>query len=56
MKNFVEDMLHNSPAAKRLHDLWLEYEDQQTPEARFVKGEYGNRTSGEVQPLQISTV
>ncbi|KAJ3761026.1 HD domain-containing protein [Lentinula raphanica] len=34
---FVHDMLHNSPAAQRIEALWKEYEDRETPEARFVK-------------------
>lgn len=56
MQNFVHEMLHNSPAARRIQALWQvhvsrtqailkftsfspqEYEDQLTPEARFVKG------------------
>ncbi|THU75547.1 HD domain-containing protein [Dendrothele bispora CBS 962.96] len=37
MHNFVHDMLHNSPAAQRIEELWKEYEDGQTDEARFVK-------------------
>jgi 5'-deoxynucleotidase YfbR-like HD superfamily hydrolase len=39
MQNFVHEMLHDSPAALRIMSLWKEYEDQATPEARFVKGE-----------------
>jgi putative hydrolase of HD superfamily len=54
MHNFVHEMLHDSPAARRIETLWQvwplsvpltpnsswfqEYEDQSTPEARFVKG------------------
>lgn len=38
MHNFVHDMLHDSPAAQRIHSLWEEYEAGETPEARFVKG------------------
>ena len=38
MHNFVHEMLHNSPAAQRIHALWQEYEAGETPEARFVKG------------------
>ncbi|KAJ3714889.1 HD domain-containing protein [Lentinula guzmanii] len=34
---FVHEMLHNSPAAQRIEALWKEYEDRETPEARFVK-------------------
>jgi len=37
MHNFVHDMLHNSPAARRIESLWREYEDGQSPEAKFVK-------------------
>ncbi|KAG8792830.1 hypothetical protein FRC16_011240 [Serendipita sp. 398] len=37
MRNFTTEMLHDSPAAKRILSLWREYEDQSTPEARFVK-------------------
>jgi len=37
MRNFLHDMLHDSPAAKRIEKLWMEYEEQETPEARFVK-------------------
>jgi len=37
MHNFVHDMLHNSPAAQRIESLWLEYEEGQSPEAKFVK-------------------
>lgn len=37
MRNFVHDMLHDSPAAQRIESLWMEYEAQETPEARFVK-------------------
>jgi len=37
MQNFVHEMLHDSPAALRIMSLWKEYEDQATPEARFVK-------------------
>ncbi|KAF7309522.1 HD domain-containing protein [Mycena indigotica] len=35
--NIVHDMLHDSPAAKRIETLWQEYEERKTPEARFVK-------------------
>ena len=38
MNNFVHEMLHDSPAAQRIHALWQEYETQESPEARFVKG------------------
>jgi len=37
MHNFIHDMLHNSPAAQRIESLWLEYEEGQSPEAKFVK-------------------
>ncbi|KAJ4477254.1 HD domain-containing protein [Lentinula aciculospora] len=37
MHVFVHEMLHNSPAAQRIEALWKEYEDRETPEARFVK-------------------
>ncbi|KAK7031681.1 HD domain-containing protein [Favolaschia claudopus] len=35
--NVVHDMLHDSPAALQIEALWKEYEERQTPEARFVK-------------------
>jgi hypothetical protein len=38
MHNFVDEMLHGSPAAQRILALWQEYEEQRTEEARFVKG------------------
>ncbi|KAL1696721.1 HD domain-containing protein [Schizophyllum commune] len=37
MNNFVHEMLHDSPAARRIMDLWKEYEARETPEALFVK-------------------
>ncbi|KNZ72429.1 HD domain-containing protein C4G3.17 [Termitomyces sp. J132] len=37
MHNFVHDMLHGSPAALRVLDLWKEYEEGKSEEARFVK-------------------
>ncbi|QRV88824.1 HD domain-containing protein [Ceratobasidium sp. AG-Ba] len=37
MRVMLSDMLHDSPAAKRIEALWEEYEGQITPEARFVK-------------------
>ncbi|KAL1748163.1 HD domain-containing protein [Schizophyllum fasciatum] len=37
MHNFVHEMLHDSPAARRIMKLWKEYEARQTPEAQFVK-------------------
>ena len=40
MQNFVHEMLNDSPAAAlKMILLWREYEDQATPEARFVKDE-----------------
>ncbi|KAF8548852.1 HD domain-containing protein [Imleria badia] len=37
MHNFVHDMLHATPAALRIEALWKEYEEGETPEAKFVK-------------------
>jgi len=37
MQNFVQDMLHASPAAQRIRSLWEEYEAGTSPEAKFVK-------------------
>ncbi|KAF8735716.1 hypothetical protein AX14_001581 [Amanita brunnescens Koide BX004] len=37
MLNFVHDMLHFSPPARRIYALWKEYEEGQTAEAKFVK-------------------
>ncbi|KAL1723163.1 HD domain-containing protein [Schizophyllum commune] len=37
MNNFVYEMLHDSPAARRIMGLWKEYEARETPEALFVK-------------------
>jgi len=37
MQNFVQEMLHDSPAALKIMSLWTEYEEQTTAEARFVK-------------------
>ncbi|KAG1732377.1 HD domain-containing protein [Suillus lakei] len=37
MHNFVNDMLHGSPAALRIEALWNEYEEGKTDEAKFVK-------------------
>ncbi|KAF9033210.1 HD domain-containing protein [Panaeolus papilionaceus] len=37
MKNFVTDMLHNSPTALTIEALWKEYEEGETVEAHFVK-------------------
>ncbi|KAM5533821.1 hypothetical protein V8D89_012484 [Ganoderma adspersum] len=37
MHNFVHEMLHNSPAAQRIMDLWNEYEQGESKEAQFVK-------------------
>ncbi|EGN92097.1 hypothetical protein SERLA73DRAFT_66326, partial [Serpula lacrymans var. lacrymans S7.3] len=38
MHNFVYEMLHGSPAALRIEDLWKEYEEGESDEAKFVKG------------------
>ena len=38
MDSFVHEMLHDSTAAQHIHALWHEYEVQESPEARFVKG------------------
>lgn len=38
MHAFVLDMLHGSPAASKILELWEEYEAGETPEAQFVKG------------------
>ncbi|KAI0761784.1 HD domain-containing protein [Trametes elegans] len=35
--NFVHEMLHDSPAAKRIESLWKEYEEGESKEAKFVK-------------------
>ncbi|KAF8903425.1 HD domain-containing protein [Gymnopilus junonius] len=37
MYNFVNDMLHDTPAAQRIYALWEEYEEGQSAEAKFVK-------------------
>jgi len=37
MRNIVHDMLHDSPAARRIEALWQEYEAGKTAEAKFVK-------------------
>ncbi|KAI0085731.1 HD domain-containing protein [Irpex rosettiformis] len=37
MHNIVHEMLHDSPVAQRIYNLWQEYEVGQTPEAKFVK-------------------
>ncbi|KAG2011278.1 HD domain-containing protein [Coprinopsis cinerea AmutBmut pab1-1] len=37
MRSFIHEMLHDSPAAKRIEALWREYEEGKTPEAKFVK-------------------
>lgn len=40
MDKFLGQLLHpDSVASKRIRALWQEYEDQETAEARFVKGE-----------------
>ncbi|KAG8215085.1 HD domain-containing protein, partial [Butyriboletus roseoflavus] len=46
MYNFVHDMLHASPAALRIEALWKEYEEGVTPEAKFVKGTFGQTRDG----------
>ncbi|KAG8692052.1 hypothetical protein FRC11_007018 [Ceratobasidium sp. 423] len=37
MRSMLSDMLHDSPGANRIKALWEEYEEQATPEAKFVK-------------------
>ncbi|CAE6513748.1 unnamed protein product [Rhizoctonia solani] len=37
MTSMLSDMLHDSPGAIRIKELWEEYEEQTTPEAKFVK-------------------
>ncbi|KZP30463.1 HD domain-containing protein [Athelia psychrophila] len=37
MHNFVHEMLHDSPAAQKMMQLFQEYEEGETREARFVK-------------------
>ncbi|KAF8603779.1 HD domain-containing protein [Ceratobasidium sp. AG-I] len=37
MRSMLTDMLHDSPAARRIQALWEEYEERTTPEALFVK-------------------
>ncbi|CAE6454448.1 unnamed protein product [Rhizoctonia solani] len=37
MRSMLSDMLHDSPGAIRIRELWEEYEEQATPEAKFVK-------------------
>ncbi|TBU30614.1 HD domain-containing protein [Dichomitus squalens] len=37
MHNFVHEMLHDSPPAQRIMDLWNEYEAGESNEAKFVK-------------------
>jgi len=67
MSNFCEAMLHNSVAASRILSLWEEYEEQHTPEARFVKdldrfemacqaSEYERRHSRNLQSFFDSSV
>ena len=34
---FVHDLLGDSPAGKRILNLWTEYEERQTKESRLVK-------------------
>ncbi|CUA78194.1 HD domain-containing protein 2 [Bos taurus] [Rhizoctonia solani] len=37
MRCMLSDMLHDGPGAVRIKELWEEYEEQVTPEAKFVK-------------------
>uniref|UniRef100_A0A8H8CJB5 HD domain-containing protein n=1 Tax=Psilocybe cubensis TaxID=181762 RepID=A0A8H8CJB5_PSICU len=37
MHNIVHDMIQNSPAVQKIDALWMQYEDGQSPEAKFVK-------------------
>ncbi|KAG6902027.1 hypothetical protein C0995_005360 [Termitomyces sp. Mi166 len=46
MHNFVNNMLHSSPAALRIFDLWKEYEEGKTEEAKFVKALEYERNHG----------
>ncbi|KAF9525126.1 HD domain-containing protein [Crepidotus variabilis] len=67
MHNFVHDMLHNSPAAQKIFELWQEYEDGTSAEARFVKDldrfemasqalEYERRHATDLQPFFESSI
>ncbi|CCA71656.1 hypothetical protein PIIN_05592 [Serendipita indica DSM 11827] len=64
MRNFCEEMLQKSSVAQRVYDLWKEYEDQVTPEAKFVKDldriemalqarEYERRHSSSIPDLDL---
>ncbi|KXN86731.1 HD domain-containing protein C4G3.17 [Leucoagaricus sp. SymC.cos] len=65
--NFVHEMLHNSPVARRIETLWHEYEEGKTPEAKFVKDldrfemasqalEYEKRHKKPLQPFFDSSI
>jgi len=67
MHNFIHDMLHDSPAAQRINALWLEYEEGETTEAKFVKDldrfemasqafEYESNHGASLQPFFDSSV
>ncbi|PPQ85248.1 hypothetical protein CVT25_010021 [Psilocybe cyanescens] len=67
MHNIVHDMLHNSPAAQKINSLWMEYEEGQSPEAKFVKDldrfemasqalEYERNHGASLQPFFDSSV
>ncbi|VDC06101.1 unnamed protein product [Peniophora sp. CBMAI 1063] len=67
MHNFVHEMLHDSPAAQRIMALWQEYEERETPEAKFVKdldlfemaaqaSEYEKAHGKDLQPFFDSSV
>ncbi|KAL1762728.1 HD domain-containing protein [Schizophyllum commune] len=67
MKNFVHEMLHDSPAAQRIINLWKEYEARETPEALFVKDldrfemaaqafSYERRTGQDLQTFYDSSI
>ncbi|KAF8308313.1 hypothetical protein DL93DRAFT_2220135 [Clavulina sp. PMI_390] len=67
MQTIVHDMLHDSPAAVKMFQLWTEYEAQESPEARFVKDldriemalqadEYERRHQKSLQPFFDSSL
>jgi len=67
MKSMIEGMLHGSPAARRMEELWNEYETGETAEARFVKdldriemalqaSEYEDRRAIDLQPFFDSSI
>jgi len=67
MHNFAHEMLHDSPAAQMMLDLWQEYEEGKTDEARFVKdldrfemaiqaSEYERAHSVQLQPFFDSSL